>query len=591
MSGIKNLLIQNDIFNEEETKILSVLSVCKLNTKKSRATSVLVLISENSGFESIVEVKVHEKGQEYKKKKSWQIDQITLLDVHYNEHEFEFVLANDEKIAFAAILLNEKQVFLTSVYKCVKKSPLISNKSIFRNIPESWKIDEDSLKTIAQSKKEEEEEISGVEFDDHKELNELEIMLEKDSKKWLGECNSVVRNADRFIDYLTKNLIQLDGANVESILASGEAEEKVLSLLQVIDAAIDEVETVEKTLDDYDEIMSNIRDSMEKMGEKNSMIEIANKNNMKLLQELEKVITQLDISHAHQLALTETDLNSVRGLQMAKDAAKALQNAMNVDIDPALLRLSAVQDQRKRFDKWKAKFSNTVSRYLNNLFIHLGNDLGESTHRDELKLPKHNHHRELLAYQELMHWMKMMDTNAYEALSKVYTSSLSKVYERDIRQFFEQAKWIVNKNRNHASDEVNTSVSGKSKVQQVKVPVYGILGIPKDQWSAAIIDSGERQRFDGILEKVLTELEPVALSEQMFCINFFQLDVLSPTSSSSKNNPFAVTPNKDTPSLVPQKRLDRQINEEVRKMMSELFGILESELISFIVNFEKLDPL
>lgn len=358
--------------------------------------------------------------------------------------------------------------------------------------------------------------------------------------------------------------------------------------MQVIDAAIDEVESVEKTLDDYDDIMSNIRDSMEKMGEKNSMIEIANKNNLKLLQELEKVISQLDISHSHQLALTETDLNSVRGLQVAKDAAKSLQNAMSVDIDPALLRLSAVQDQRKRFDKWKAKFSNTISRYLNNLFIHLGNDLGETSHRDELKLPKHNHHRELLAYLELMHWMKMMDTHAYEALSKVYTSSLSKVYERDIRNFFDQAKWIVN--RNHASDEANTSVSGKSKVQQVKVPVYGILGIAKDQWSAAIIDASERQRFDGVLEKVLTELEPVALSEQMFCINFFQLDVLSPTSS-SKKNPFAVTPNKETSTIVPQKRLDRQINEEVRKMMSELFGILESELISFIVNFEKLDPL
>lgn len=110
MSGIKNLLLQNDIFNEEETKILSVLSVCKLNTKKSRATSILVLISENSGFESIVEVKVHEKGQEFKKKRSWQIDQLNLLDMRYNEHEFEFVLANDEKIQFAAILLNEKQV-------------------------------------------------------------------------------------------------------------------------------------------------------------------------------------------------------------------------------------------------------------------------------------------------------------------------------------------------------------------------------------------------------------------------------------------------------------------------------------------------
>lgn len=361
--------------------------------------------------------------------------------------------------------------------------------------------------------------------------------------------------------------------------------------MQQIDSAIDEVETVEKALDEYEEIMSNIKDSMEKMGEKNSMIEIANKNNVKLMQELEKIISQLDLSHAHQLALTDTDLTSLKGLQAAKDAGRALQNAMSCDIDPELLRLTAVQDQRKRFDKWKAKFSSTISRHLNNLFIHLGNDLGEtmSSHRDDLKLPKHHHHRELGAYQELMHWMKVMDPNAYEALTKVYTSSLSKVYERDIRQFFDQSKHLVM--RNHVSDEMSTSISGKSKLQPPKNSLYGILGIPKDQWSSTAVDGNERQRFDSVLEKVLTELEPIALNEQMFCINFFQLDVLSPTSSSKNAPSLAVTPNKDTSLNIPQKRLDRQINEEVRRMMSELFGILESELVSFISSFEKLDTL
>lgn len=583
MSGIKNLLIQNNVFNEDEVKILSILSVCKANAKKSRATSVLVL-TQNDGFKSIVEVKV----QEFKKKRQWQLDEFKAVDVHFNDHEFEFVVSNDAKFAYSAILLNEKQVFLTSLYHSLQNYQHLEKSNIFRNIPDSWRINTSSKESAVQSKKDDDEdEISKIEFDDYKELSQLEkIMFEQDRKVWLGDCDNVIRNADLFIDHLTKSLIEMDGANVENILET-KAEEKVLTLLQVIDAAIDEVESVEKTLDEYEGIMSNIRDSMVKMDDKNSMIEKANKNNMKLLHELEKIVSQLDISHANQLALTETDLNSVRGLESAKNAAKALQNAMNMDIDPALLKLAAVQDQKKRFEKWKAKFSNTVMRYLNNLFIHLGNDIGEShSQRDELRLPKHGHHRELSGYQELMHWMKLMDPQAYEALAKVYTSSLSKVYERDIRYFFEQAKIIVLKN--HVIDEANTSTGSKSKPQQTKVPVYGILGIPKDQWSTAIIDEHERKRFDGVLEKVLTELEPVALSEQKFCINFFQLDVLSPTSSSK--NPFAITPSKEG-SKVPQKRLDRQINEEVRRMMSELFGILESELLSFIVNFEKLDPL
>lgn len=43
--------------------------------------------------------------------------------------------------------------------------------------------------------------------------------------------------------------------------------------------------------------------------------------------------------------------------------------------------------------------------------------------------------------------------------------------------------------------------------------------------------------------------------------------------------------------IVPQKRVDRQINEDVRRMMTSLFNVLESELNNFIISFEKLDSL
>lgn len=56
-------------------------------------------------------------------------------------------------------------------------------------------------------------------------------------------------------------------------------------------------------------------------------------------------------------------------------------------------------------------------------------------------MPKHKSvHKELIQYAELMHWSKVMDKKAYIALTKVYISSLSKWYDRDIKLFFEQAK-------------------------------------------------------------------------------------------------------------------------------------------------------
>lgn len=67
-------------------------------------------------------------------------------------------------------------------------------------------------------------------------------------------------------------------------------------------------------------------------------------------------------------------------------------------------------------------------------------------------------------------------------------------------------------------------VSNKSKSQN---STSALLGIEREQWSES--DPGERARFNQIFEKVLSQLEPVCLSEQQFCINFFQLDILSPT--------------------------------------------------------------
>lgn len=40
---------------------------------------------------------------------------------------------------------------------------------------------------------------------------------------------------------------------------------------------------------------------------------------------------------------------------------------------------------------------------------------------------------------------------------------------------------------------------------------------------------------------------------------------------------------------IPQKKIEKKINEEVRRMMSEIFSCIESELLNFITYHEKMD--
>ena len=132
--------------------------------------------------------------------------------------------------------------------------------------------------------------------------------------------------------------------------------------------------------------------------------------------------------------------------------------------------MTAVQDQRRQLEKWRAKFTPTVTRQLNNLFIHLvmrygfyvfivlflmiiflkSNDSGETSSQSSrssnssqttVSLAKHGKlHSRLQMYAPLMHWLKATDHGCYEKLLEVYTTSICKLYERDLRQFFDEAR-------------------------------------------------------------------------------------------------------------------------------------------------------
>lgn len=420
MAGIKYLL-QKEIFDPTNERILSVCNVQKLY-KKKRNSYLCVVVAARS-LPTLVQVKQNDKGI-YRKKRIWQLNEIKAVDGKNDSttdqiHEFDVVCEKTYK--WFSANLHERQNFLTVLHKQIHKYMKVpEQRATFTNVPLVW-LQEQSPEKIQQAINLDNGTVSDEETDEFEDFQALTEKEENELNKLVADCNLAITDAELFMEQLSKNLQDLDGANVQSVLAS---EKQVDALMEQIEAAITEANRVEARFDEYEEILCHVRDTMEKMGEKNTMIEVANNNNIKLLNELEKLITQLDLPYVHQLALTDTDLTSAKGLEAAIAAGKALQTAMNADIDAPLLRLTAVQDQRKRFDKWKAKFSQTISRHLNNMFIHLANDLSESQlnapSSGELVLTKHTAvHKELNAYSDLMHWIKSMDRKNYDGLTKV----------------------------------------------------------------------------------------------------------------------------------------------------------------------------
>ncbi|XP_001353799.1 exocyst complex component 1 [Drosophila pseudoobscura] len=598
LANIKHIL-QKELFLASGERLLSVVTVVKKKDKKPCYLCVVTTAPPVPVVTLCLVKQSEQRESEYKRKRSWQLDEIKSVDgrnEQFETHEFDIQL--EKLYKWYALNLHERQNFLAVLNRQIQKY-VRGPRAEFRNVPSAW-LSEKSPEKVALGRAAQKTQHTDDEDDEEEEAQEFTALTDKEANelgKLFSECDFAIKDAEQFIEQLSRELHDLDGANIQSVLAS---EQKVMKMMEHIDNAISEADKFETRLDTYEDILGHVKETMEKIGGKNAMIEIANNNNIKLMKELNKVISQLDLPHSQQQALDEPDLKTVAGRKVAIAAAQCLQQAMNSDIDPALLRLEAVQDQRKRFEKWKQKFSATVSRFMNNLFIHLGNEIGDMplTNTD-LSLPNHsNVHRELTPYTELMHWTKAMDRKTYDGLMKVYTASLSKIYDRDVRNFFNLAKMQVSEKLRSSREDLDMSTS--SRKSAVSTIPYGTLGINRDQWGPGV-ESADRVRFDALLEKVLAELEPIALQEQLFCINFFQMDVISPTTKNTQTtldmekaldmsqSGIAALTASPTAEGVPQKRIDRQINEDVRKLMMGLFGCLEPELVTFIQSFERVD--
>lgn len=244
------------------------------------------------------------------------------------------------------------------------------------------------------------------------EKEELELM------KMLREFNAKIQSAESFIQNLSSKLQELDGKNVRCVLAS---EIKVNQLMDRLETAEIESERVEKRQIVYDSTVHQIKDIIESMGEKNAIIGLANENSFKLQTELEELFMKIDIPVEYQAVLSNPDLTSSNGLKRSIKAGQLLIMALNIDLDKRIERLSAVQEQIRKMKKWKLKFSQGITRHLNNLFIHLVNESEiEPVSRNDLQLMSHDFiHKELTPYSELMCWLKAMDFSAYEGLVKV----------------------------------------------------------------------------------------------------------------------------------------------------------------------------
>uniref|UniRef100_A0A672QY36 Exocyst complex component 1 n=1 Tax=Sinocyclocheilus grahami TaxID=75366 RepID=A0A672QY36_SINGR len=588
MTAIKHAL-QRDIFTPNDERLLSIVNVCKAGKKKKNCFLCATVTTERPVQVKVVKVKKTDKGDFYKRQMAWELRDLTEVDAKdANKENPEFDLHFEKVYRWVASSTAEKNSFISCIWKLNQR--YLRKKVEFVNV--SPQLLEESVPSG------ESQSVAGGDedaLDDYQELNARE---EQDIESMMAVCEYAISNAEAFAEKLSRELQVLDGANIQSIMAS---EKQVNILMQLLDQALAEVDNIEGKLLSYEEMLQSVKEQMDQISQSNHLIQISNTNNGKLLDEIQFLVNYMDLSKGHIKALQEGDLSSPKGIEACINASEALSQCMNVALKPGHDKLMAVKQQQHLFSELRDTFARRLTNHLNNVFVHQGHDQSStlSQHTAELTLPKHSPlHRDLLRYAKLMEWLKNTQREKYEGLSRTYVDYMTRLYEREIKDFFEVAK---------------IKMAGTSKDGKGKFGLHGSSGkltgstsslnklavsssnsrrsqssslLDMGNMSASDLDVADRTRFDKIFEQVLSELEPLCLAEQDFISKFFKLQQ-NPTLAqvSIRYNPdsdLCVSEHTQTVNTHPEKDM-------VRMMMNKIFQSIETELNSLIALVDKID--
>ncbi|XP_036378131.1 exocyst complex component 1 isoform X2 [Megalops cyprinoides] len=605
MTAIKHAL-QRDIFTPNDERLLSIVNVCKAGKKKKNCFLCATVTTERPVQVKVVKVKKSDKGDFYKRQVAWELRDLTEVDAKdANKENPEFDLHFEKVYKWVASSTAEKNSFISCIWKLNQR--YLRKKVEFVNV--SPQLLEESVPSG------ENQSVAGGDedaLDDYQELNARE---EQDIENMMEVCEYAISNAEAFAEKLSRELQVLDGANIQSIMAS---EKQVNILMQLLDEALAEVDTIEGKLSSYEEMLQSVKEQMDQISQSNRLIQLSSTNNLRLLDEINFLVNYMDLSKGHIRALQEGDLSSPKGIEACINASEALLQCMNVALRPGHDKLLAVKQQQHLFNELRDGFSRRLTNHLNNVFVHQGHDQSSSLsqHSAELTLPKHNVlHRDLLRYAKLMEWLKNTQREKYEGLTGTYVDYMTRLYEREIKDFFEVAKMKI-AGTSKEGKKFATLPRKESALKQETESLHGSSGkltgstsslnkltvqgsssrrsqssslLDMGNMSASDLDVADRTKFDKIFEQVLSELEPLCLAEQDFISKFFKLQQ-HPTQGVTQGEGCEADGTVHSRlSSGGEHRHSLSEKDMVRLMMNNIFHCIEVELNSLIALGDKMD--
>ncbi|KAM8800167.1 LOW QUALITY PROTEIN: exocyst complex component 1-like [Eudromia elegans] len=610
--------LEKEVFNPQNKRLLETVHVWKTGKKKKMSILCVVVDAFRPMKPFLVKVKV-DRGEQYKIDNTWPLAELKLVDgktlsqawqgawgftsIEINEKKnsfpavhpgqikyictarlkgksllqgsLDFDLQFDKVYKWTASRLDEKKAFIKCLWKLNHR--FLSSSVTFVNVPSC---------TAEGRQGHQEDHKDTVEPGSPEGLSAYQEMSPKeaaDMLRLMEQYEPIVNNSVAFAEQLSSDLHVLDEANLRAIISS---ENQVTQLMHSIDEALAEVARVEDTLQVYDELLGSVKQQMDHIYQENSLLHRIISNKTKLMDEILFLTTHLDLSKEHCEALSQGDLSSPSRVKACIAATEALSACMDIQIQPGYRKLQSVAEQLIMFETLKQNFENSLMGHITNILELQGSTQvpGVMQHVAKLAAPSHRlYHEELVQYTPLMAWLRSANPVLFRDLPKVYAQNLGRLYDREIKTFFEHAKTLLLGRRKASLQEILDKPMVTGSRQQFRLSLPESREGPVD-----VLNRGNVAKQ--MLEKVLKELQPLCTAEQEFIEKFFllkqdaaDLDVLE--ASATKGEESMASP-EDPPCTKPRSQLD----EPATRLLSEIFSSLEPELRNFLDVCNKVHP-
>ncbi|ORX62016.1 hypothetical protein DM01DRAFT_1315340 [Hesseltinella vesiculosa] len=405
---------------------------------------------------------------------------------------------------------------------------------------------------------------------------------------------------------LLGELHALEAANVHAIIQS---DERVQSMVDRIDSALQELDNMESWLSLYAAELNSMGDDIYEIETQNRGLQILTVNQNNLIKELDHILDTISIPREYLDNLKYDPLDTPRDIDRCQKSAAILQRVLKTKLDDNMDELVVVQEMMEMYNNCSNEFSTRVYDYLISKIDSLARQLMAAGVPAQRKRPMAHAHDSvedaLTPYQGFSLWFKEMEPRMYSELQQHYAVSFAPTFERDIRDMVDVTRPYFSNMRHRTYDEIEylfrsdesrtarALAYGANKLSSVAGAGTGAgyRGSMDGHANAqrATFDDDEKAAADAFTQ-LIAQCGTHVCREQNFLCEFFQQSPMAPRSFLERGPVIEHVSDKSHLFSRHDKIRDVKIAKKLRNLMDILFESLEPTLVPLVELALKTDP-